>query len=83
MTNGAAPYFGLGFNNPIKKSGHHIGFFVDLGILYHGTPSVTLTSSRTFAQLQSDIDKEVRSINEDIKKYTIFPVIQLGLSYHF
>ncbi len=35
--NRASPYLGLGFNNPIKRSGHW-GFFVDLGILYHGVP---------------------------------------------
>jgi hypothetical protein len=80
--NRVAPYFGMGFNNPIKKSGH-LGFFVDLGFLYHGTPSIDLTASRMFPALQADLDKQIRDVNEDIEDYSIFPVIQLGLSYKF
>jgi hypothetical protein len=81
--NRAAPYFGLGFNNPIKKRGHHLGFFADLGILYHGTPTFALTPSRSIPGLQADIDKEIQSVNDNIKDFKIFPVIQFGLSYHF
>jgi hypothetical protein len=79
----AVPFIGFGFNNPIKKSGHHLGFFIDLGVLYHGTPSVILSSSKTFPQLQSDIRREIDDINQDIRKYNVFPVVQLGVSYHF
>jgi len=80
--NRAAPYFGIGFNNPIKKSGH-LGFFVDLGLLYHGTPSINLTASRTFPALQADLAKQIQNISEDVKDYPLFPVLQLGLSYKF
>jgi hypothetical protein len=80
--NRVAPYFGLGFNNPIKKSGHW-GFFADLGLLYHGNPYASLTTSKTVPTLQSNIDKEVQSINQDLKDYTIIPVIQMGISYKF
>jgi hypothetical protein len=78
-----APFVGLGFSNPIKDKGHHWGFFADLGILYHGTPNARLTSSKSISGLQDDINRENQSLNNEIKDYKIFPVIQLGISYHF
>ncbi len=80
--NRAAPYFGIGFNNPVKRRGHW-GFFVDLGGMYHGQPSVTLTAARTTPQLQADVNKEIQRVNDDVKRFTIFPIIQLGVSYRF
>ncbi len=80
--NRVAPYFGFGFNNPIKKSGHW-GFFADLGLMYHGDPIATLTASKTVPTLQQNIDKQVAKTNEDLKGFSIFPVLQMGISYKF
>ena len=80
--NRIAPYFGLGFNNPVKKKGHW-GFFVDLGAIYHGQPSFNLTATNTNPQLQADLNKEIQKVENEIKDYKFFPVIQLGVSYHF
>ena len=78
----ASPYFGIGFNNPIKRSGR-VGFFTDIGFLYHGTPIASLTTTKTIPGLQTEIDKELQSINEDIQDFKLFPVIQFGLSIRF
>ena len=82
--NEVAPFVGIGFNNPIKKSGR-LGFFADLGFMYHGTPAVTLSTSQPVSnpQFQADLEKELQNINEDIRDYTILPIIQLGISYRF
>jgi hypothetical protein len=80
--NRAAPYFGLGFNNPIKKKGH-LGFFVDLGMMYHGNPIASITTTKTVPGLQQNIDRQISDTNNDIKDFKIFPVIQLGFSYKF
>jgi hypothetical protein len=80
--NRAAPYFGLGFNNPIKKSGHW-GFFADLGAIYHGEPKLSLTATNMLTGLQAEIDKQVSQSNEDLKDFKLFPVIQFGVSYKF
>jgi hypothetical protein len=80
--NRAAPYFGIGFNNPIKKTGH-LGFFVDLGLLYHGSPITTLTTTKTVAGLQQEIDKQLSKTNKDLADFKIFPVVQMGFSYKF
>ncbi len=80
--NRVAPYFGIGFNNPVKKRGHW-GFFVDLGGMYHGRPSITLQTSITTPLLQQDLAKEVLQLNREVEKYRFFPVVQLGISYRF
>jgi hypothetical protein len=80
--NRVAPYVGIGFNNPIKTKGH-LGFFADLGIIYHGSPKAVLTTVKTVPGLEANIDKQMQETNNDIKDYKIFPVIQLGLSYKF
>jgi len=81
--NRIAPYFGIGFNNPIKKKGHW-GIFADLGIFFHGSPTLTLTPTQSVPpELQADIDKEEQDVNDDIKDLEFFPVVQLGVSYKF
>jgi hypothetical protein len=80
--NRVTPYFGLGFNNPIKTKGR-LGFFVDLGLMYHGTPKFTLTSTNSFPELQQNLDQQMLETNNDIKDFKLFPVIQMGLSIKF
>jgi hypothetical protein len=80
--NRATPYFGFGFNNPIKKKGR-FGFFSDLGFMYHGAPAITLTATNHTARIQQDIDKQIQKTNNNIKDFKIFPIIQLGASYKF
>jgi hypothetical protein len=80
--NRVAPYAGLGFNNPIKKNGH-LGFFVDLGVMYHGDPAFTITATNSIAGLQQNIDKQILKTNNDLKDFKLFPVIQMGLSIKF
>lgn len=80
--NRVAPYFGVGFNNPIKKSGR-FGFFTDIGFMYHGTPTATLTPGISVPQLQADIDEEMQEVNNEIEDYKFFPIVQLGISYRF
>jgi hypothetical protein len=80
--NRVAPYFGLGFNNPIKTNGH-LGFFVDLGMMYHGSPTAAITTTNSFPGLQENINKQLQDTNKDLKDFKFFPVIQMGLSYKF
>jgi hypothetical protein len=81
--NRVAPYFGLGFCNPIKKR-KHWGFFFDLGAMYHGRPDVSLSTTRTpLPQLVIDLKEEELRVEDDVKNFTFFPIIQFGVSYHF
>jgi hypothetical protein len=81
--NRAAPYFGLGFSNPVRK-GKHWGFYFDLGAMYHGHPKATLSATKApSSQFLSDLSNQQQRFNNDAKPYTFWPVIQLGVSYHF
>jgi hypothetical protein len=78
-----APYFGLGIGNPIKQ-GKHWGFYLDVGALYHGRPEVALSATNaTLPQLISDVNSQQQKVIDQTKKYTFFPILQLGISYHF
>ncbi|MBZ5498618.1 MAG: hypothetical protein LAP85_19655 [Acidobacteriia bacterium] len=81
--NRAAPYFGLGFSNPIRQ-GKRWGFYFDLGAMYHGHPTAALTTTRTpVAQLQIDLNQQTQRFNSDARRFSVFPIIQFGISYHF
>jgi hypothetical protein len=41
--NSAAPYVGFGWGNPTSPT-HRVQFLFDVGAIYSGTPSVTLTA---------------------------------------
>ncbi len=81
--NRTSPYFGLGFCNPIKK-GKRWGFLFDIGAMYHGQGDVTLTTSTTPPpQLLIDLKREEQNVEDEIRKFTFFPLIQFGVSFHF
>ena len=72
------PYFGIGYGNAAKGP-HRVKFLLDLGILEQGSGQVTLTSSTGLVS-QSDLDKEVQQVQDDIKDYKLYPVLSLGIS---
>jgi len=79
----ASPYFGIGFGNPIKQD-KHWGFYVDLGAMYHGRPDATLSvTNAIIPQLQVDLKQQELRFEDDARKYAFFPIVQLGVSYHF
>ncbi len=79
-----APYLGIGYDSSrYSKSG--FSFAYDIGVMFHGEPTATVTLSGDDAAgvPQEDIDREVANINEEISSFTIYPVMNLGLSYTF
>ncbi|MCU7921379.1 MAG: hypothetical protein KZQ88_01600 [Candidatus Thiodiazotropha sp. (ex Dulcina madagascariensis)] len=79
-----APYLGLGWGN-LLTTGSGWGFNVDLGIMYQGSASVSLTPTGAAAVLvdPDDLDKEEQSFEDDIKLYRYYPVFSFGVSYRF
>jgi hypothetical protein len=78
-----APYAGIGFGNP-TSSNRRVTFLFDLGVVFEGQPTVTMTSSRANdAGLQADVAAAAEEINRDHfdKSYLKFyPVISIGLA---
>ena len=90
--NSTAPYLGIGWGNPVAKD-KTWGFVMDIGVLFQGSPKVTSTAtcSATFAtnfpadcaQMQTDVADGATQLETDLKNYKYYPVISIGVSYHF
>lgn len=84
LTNELSPYAGIGLGNPGRS---RFGFFLDLGVAFHGTPGFTLEavggSAGTLLQFQSDLAAEAQSIEDDLSKITVYPVATIGFYIGF
>ncbi len=86
FANSVAPYIGLGWGNAVKP-GKHWGFSANLGVMFAGSPKVDLTAPgadpTVLAQVQADIEKERKQLEDDLNGFNIYPVLSLGISYQF
>ncbi|MCH8255569.1 MAG: hypothetical protein IID06_09485 [Gemmatimonadetes bacterium] len=84
LTNELSPYAGIGLGNPGRSK---FGFFLDLGVAFHGTPGFTLEavggSASTLLQFQSDLAAEAQSIRDDLSNIIVYPVVAMGFSIGF
>ena len=81
-----APFVGLGFDTTFEGSGNW-GFNVLAGAAMFGSGDVSLEAvGGTLSNdpfLQTQLDQEIQSIEEEIEDYEFWPVVQVGLSYRF
>jgi hypothetical protein len=82
-----APYFGIGYG---RVAGTGVNFYADLGIMFMGSPKVSLSAScgapaspAQCAQLRNDLNAEQTRIEDDLKKYRYYPVANIGLTIGF
>ncbi len=82
-----APYLGVGYGN---VSGMGVNFYADLGIIFQGSPKATLSatcgpslSAAACAQLQSDISAERGRLEDKLKAFKYYPVLNVGLTIGF
>lgn len=85
--NSVKPYVGLGWGNPFR--GGPLTFTVDLGAIYGGTPSVSLSAhcgaaapqgSSACAQIQDSLAAERARLAGDVTLAKWYPVLNLGVS---
>lgn len=79
-TRDVAPYLGIGYGNPATS---RMGFFLDLGVAFHGTPEVSAEADGPVALLpgfQQDLDAEVAEIQDDVDDVVVYPVLSVGIS---
>lgn len=81
---GAGPYLGLGFGTPAHKGGR-IKILFDLGtVIGSAKLGLTATGSSSNAQLASDLAAQQAKTQKDIDKIAkVYPVVSLGVAYHF
>lgn len=80
-----APYIGIGWGNPFGKDGDWSIAF-DLGIMYQGSPDVSLSANGTLANnaaFKDDIQREINNLEGDIDDYDYYPVISIAVTYRF
>jgi len=77
--NSLAPYLGFGWGNPVAKN-KKWGFVADVGMIYEGSPKVTLSASGTGVS-QADVAAERARLEKDT--WTWSPLVSVGLSYQW
>lgn len=85
--NDFCPYLGLGWGNAVAP-GSRLKFAVDIGVMYQGSPQITLTANPANPALvppvfYTDLEQERQKVQDDASKYKFYPVVNLGLSYRF
>jgi len=77
------PYVGLGVGTAASNHGG-FGFVFDLGVaIGKPTLSLTATGAANNAQLQSDLNAQIATTQQDLDKVPVYPVLSLGVIYRF
>lgn len=85
--NSLAPYLGLGWGNPFGAEGNW-SFSCDLGVVFQGSPNVTLTATGDPAVInnpvfQAELEAERRELEDDLDAFKYYPVVSIGVTYRF
>ncbi len=79
-----APYAGIGFGHSASSG---LGFTLDVGVLLQGNPNVDLTSTggslSNDAGFLAELALEEANAEDDIKEFTLYPVVSAGLNFRF
>ncbi len=80
--NKTAPYLGIGWGN---RPGGKLGLTADIGVLYQGAPSLTLTATGALSNpaLASDLEQERKSAESDLGNFKWYPVVSVGVYFRF
>ena len=71
-----------------KPSGHGFGLTFDLGVLYQGSPKLSVQAHPTNpaivpASFYTNLEAERAKTENDIKNYKYWPVVGVGFSFSF
>ncbi|MGZ3299248.1 MAG: hypothetical protein ACXU8U_06950 [Asticcacaulis sp.] len=79
---GAAPYLGLGGRWPVGA----LDINLEAGAYFQGKPRVAMTSNGTYASdptYQQQLEIERKNLQNDLNTFSTYPVVALGVAYHF
>ncbi|HZW23261.1 hypothetical protein [Noviherbaspirillum sp.] len=83
-----APYLGIGWGRS-KKDEKGWSFSTDLGVMFQGSPKTSLSASGCSAgaavcnQFANDVARENEELAREVRKFKVYPVLRVGLSYKF
>jgi hypothetical protein len=76
-----APYLGVGYGNVWTRG---VNFYFDLGVMFQGTPEVSLTlnctPSASCTTAQGQVEAERQRVQDKVDKYKYYPVANIGLT---
>jgi hypothetical protein len=81
-----APYVGIGFGHSASSG---LGFTLDIGVLMQGNPNVDFSTVggdplvNQTPEFLADLEQEEASAEDDIKGFTMYPVVSVGLNFRF
>lgn len=82
--NSIAPYLGIGIGNAATEG---LSFNADLGVMFTGSPKVSLNASNptfnTTPITRTQLDNQARQTENDLRGFSVYPVLSIGLSYGF
>lgn len=85
--NKIGPYLGIGFGNAVNKKNRNWHISFDIGVIYVGSPDISLTATASDPTLQNqlnqDIQEQIKKYKDETDKYRFYPVITFGFSYAF
>jgi hypothetical protein len=82
----AAPYLGIGWGN---VGGRGVNFYADLGVMFMGSPKATINANCSgltagqCAALQNEVTAEQQRLQDELKVFKYYPVLNLGLTIGF
>lgn len=79
-----APYAGIGWTSGFFGTG--LQFIGDLGVLYQGSPKVSLRATGGLAAdpvFAADLERERQELEDDVEDFKWYPVIKIGVMYKF
>lgn len=76
-----APYLGITIGNRIDHTG--LSFVFNAGAIYQGSPHVHFTSNGTSPAVQAYVARKRKAWNRDLHGWKFYPVVRIGLHYHF
>jgi hypothetical protein len=89
------PLMMLGFGNVLPRNSRHFSLPVEFGVAYTGAATInvgligTACSSQGCGNFANDLEsqaslkQEVHTLNEDLKRIPVYPILSLGVAYHF
>jgi hypothetical protein len=86
--NKIAPYLGIGWGRNLKDE-KGWSFSTDLGVLFQGSPKTSLQASGCTApaavcnQFANDVAHENEALAHEVRKFKVYPVLRIGVSYKF
>lgn len=90
-----SPLLLIGWGNILPRSNKRLTFPIEIGAAYTGDSVIDIGLNGTactsqgcynFAsgqKIQNDLKKEIYILNEDLKRYPVYPIASIGVAYHF